>query len=49
MHPAGGARRLCIPAIEVPVRWADVEGARVSAFTELQSFADLVRIGRHRE
>jgi dolichyl-phosphate beta-glucosyltransferase len=43
------ARLLGIPAIEVPVRWANVEGTKVSAFTGLQSFADLVRIRRHRE
>jgi len=43
------ALRLGIPAIEVPVHWANVEGTKVSAFTGLQSFADLLRIRRHRE
>jgi len=38
------ARRLGIPAVEVPVRWANVEGTKVSALTGLKSFADLVRI-----
>jgi glycosyltransferase involved in cell wall biosynthesis len=42
------AHRLGIPAVEVPVRWANVEGTKVSAFTGLQSFADLVRIKRHK-
>lgn len=42
------ARLLGIPAIEVPVRWANVEGTKVSAFTGLRSFADLVRIRRHK-
>jgi dolichyl-phosphate beta-glucosyltransferase len=42
------ARLLGIPAVEVPVRWANVEGTKVSALTGLQSFADLVRIRRHR-
>jgi len=40
------ARRLGIPAVEVPVRWANVEGTKVSALTGLRSFADLVRIRR---
>ena len=40
------ARRLGIPAIEVPVRWANVEGTKVSALTGLRSFTDLVRIRR---
>jgi len=43
------ALRLGIPAIEVPVHWANVEGTKVSAFTGLRSFADLLRIRRHRE
>jgi glycosyltransferase involved in cell wall biosynthesis len=43
------ARLLGVPAVEVPVRWANVEGTKVSAFTGLRSFADLVRIRRHRE
>lgn len=41
------ASMLDIAAVEVPVRWANVEGTKVSAFTGLQSFADLVRIKRH--
>jgi glycosyltransferase involved in cell wall biosynthesis len=40
------ARRLGIAAVEVPVRWANVEGTKVSALTGLKSFADLVRIRR---
>ena len=40
------ARRLGIPAVEAPVRWANVEGTKVSALTGLRSFADLVRIRR---
>ncbi|MGA2181395.1 MAG: dolichyl-phosphate beta-glucosyltransferase [Bryobacteraceae bacterium] len=42
------ARLLGIPAIEVPVHWANVEGTKVSAFTGLRSFADLVRVIRGR-
>jgi len=42
------AQRLGIPAVEVPVRWANVEGTKVSAFNGLRSFADLVRIRTHR-
>jgi dolichyl-phosphate beta-glucosyltransferase len=40
------ARRLGIPAIEVPVRWANVEGTKVSLRAGLRSFTDLLRI-RH--
>jgi len=40
------ARRLGVPAVEVPVRWANVAGTKVSALTGLRSFADLVRIRR---
>ena len=43
------ARRLGIATVEVPVRWANVEGTKVSALTGLQSFVDLARIKRHRE
>jgi dolichyl-phosphate beta-glucosyltransferase len=40
------ARRLGIPAVEVPVRWANVEGTKVSLGAGLRSFSDLLRI-RH--
>ena len=40
------AHRLGIVAVEVPVHWANVEGTKVSAFTGLKSFADLIRIKR---
>jgi len=43
------ARRLGFATVEVPVRWANVEGTKVSALTGLQSFVDLARIKRHRE
>ena len=35
------ARKLGIPAVEAPVRWANVEGTKVSALTGIKSFADL--------
>jgi dolichyl-phosphate beta-glucosyltransferase len=38
------AKRHGIPAVEVPVEWANVEGTKVSLTKGLQSFADLVRI-----
>lgn len=38
------AKRLHIPAIEIPVEWANVEGTKVSLSQGLASFADLVRI-----
>jgi dolichyl-phosphate beta-glucosyltransferase len=38
------ARRLGLPAVEVPVRWANVEGTKVSALQGLQSFADVLKI-----
>lgn len=38
------ARELGIPAIEVPVRWSDVEGTKVSALRGLDAFVDLARI-----
>lgn len=38
------AKRLQIPAVEVPVEWANVEGTKVSLGKGMQSFADLVRI-----
>jgi hypothetical protein len=38
------ARRLGLPAVEVPVRWANVEGTKVSALEGVRSFTDLLRI-----
>jgi dolichyl-phosphate beta-glucosyltransferase len=38
------ARKLGIPAIEVPVRWSDVEGTKVSTLRGLDAFVDLARI-----
>jgi len=38
------AQRLGLPAVEVPVRWANVEGTRVRAIEGLRSFSDLLRI-----
>ncbi len=38
------ARRLGLEVVEVPVRWSNVEGTKVSAWKGLQSFADLARI-----
>jgi len=38
------ARRLGLPAVEVPVRWANVEGTKVSALQGVRSFTDLLRI-----
>lgn len=38
------ARRLGLPAVEVPVRWANVEGTKVRALEGLRSFSDLLRI-----
>lgn len=38
------ARKLGIAAVEVPVRWRNVEGTKVSAWSGLRSFWDLVRI-----
>ena len=38
------AQRLGLPAVEVPVRWANVEGTKVRAMEGLRSFADLLRI-----
>ncbi len=49
------ARKLGIPSLEVPVRWANVEGTKVSALTGVMSFADLAVIrwksalGRYQE
>jgi glycosyltransferase involved in cell wall biosynthesis len=33
-----------IPVVEVPVRWSNAEGTKVSAMQGLKSFADLLRI-----
>jgi hypothetical protein len=38
------ARVLNIPAVEVPVRWNNVEGTKVSLVHGLKSFLDPVRI-----
>jgi len=40
------AKKLGIRAIEVPVRWANAEGTKVSMSQALKSFVDLVRIRR---
>jgi dolichyl-phosphate beta-glucosyltransferase len=40
------AKRLGLRAIEVPVRWANVEGTKVRLSQGLKSFADLVQIRR---
>jgi dolichyl-phosphate beta-glucosyltransferase len=43
------ARQCGFRAVEVPVRWANVEGTKVSLTQGLRSFADLLRIRwRHR-
>jgi glycosyltransferase involved in cell wall biosynthesis len=41
------ARRLGYQIVEVPVRWADVEGTKVSALRGLDAFADIVRVRRN--
>ncbi len=38
------AKKAGVKAIEVPVRWANVEGTKVSMGQGIKSFADLVRI-----
>lgn len=38
------AQRRGIPVVEVPVRWSNVEGTKVSMAHGLRSFADLIRI-----
>ncbi len=38
------ARKLSLAAVEVPVRWRNVEGTKVSAWNGLKSFADLLAI-----
>ena len=40
------AKKLAIPVVEVPVRWSNVEGTKVSLASGLRSFQDLVRIRR---
>ena len=41
------AKKCGIRAVEVPVRWANVEGSKVSIATGIRSFGDLVRIRRN--
>ena len=49
------ARRLSFPVIEVPVRWANAEGSKVTASATARAFTDLLRIrwfdlrGRYRK
>jgi len=38
------ARKLGIKVVEVPVRWKNVEGTKVSMGSGLRSFQDLVKI-----
>ncbi len=38
------AKKLGLRCLEIPVRWANVEGTKVSAFSGAKSFADLVTI-----
>jgi len=38
------AKNLGLKTLEVPVRWSNVEGTKVSALAGLQSFTDLVKI-----
>ena len=38
------ARTLGIPTIEIPVRWNNVEGTKVSLLQGIASFLDLLRI-----
>ena len=40
------AKKLGIPVVEVPVRWRNVEGTKVSLASGLRSFQDLVLIRR---
>lgn len=40
------AKKLGVPAIEVPVRWANAEGTKVRLSQGLKSFADLWKIRR---
>ncbi len=41
------ARRLGYTVVEVPVRWSDVEGTKVSTLRGLNAFFDLLRIRRN--
>ena len=41
------ARRCGIPAIEVPVQWANVEGSKVRLLSGVKSFGDLLAIRRN--
>lgn len=41
------ARRMGYAVVEVPVRWSDVEGTKVSALRGLDAFLDLLRIRRN--
>jgi dolichyl-phosphate beta-glucosyltransferase len=41
------ARQLGLRAVEVPVRWANVEGSKVSLRKGLDAFADIVRVRRN--
>ena len=38
------AKRLGLPAVEVPVHWANVEGTKVSMGQGIKSFADVLKI-----
>jgi dolichyl-phosphate beta-glucosyltransferase len=38
------AKKLGVPAVEVPVRWANVEGTKVRLSQGIKSFLDLVQI-----
>ena len=38
------AKKLGLRCLEIPVRWANVEGTKVSAFSGAKSFADLITI-----
>ena len=38
------AKKLGLPAVEVPVRWANVEGTKVTLEQGLRSFTDLLKI-----
>lgn len=40
------AKKLGIPVVEVPVRWSNVEGTKVSLASGLRSFQDLILIRR---
>ena len=40
------AKKLGIPVVEVPVRWSNVEGTKVSLASGLRSFQDLLLIRR---